>query len=43
MFPVSAPLSLACNLVKSLTAAVIAQFAVETFSQTDDCPSHRAL
>lgn len=30
------------NLVRSLTAAVIAQVAVETFSQTDD-GSHRAL
>ena len=43
MFPDSAPLSSASNLVRSLTAAVIAEPAAETFSQTDDWPSHRAL
>lgn len=43
MFPDSDPLPLASNLVRSLTAAVIAQPVVETFSQTEDCPSHRTL
>ena len=43
MFPDSDPLPLVSNLVRSLTAAVIAQPVVETFSQTKDCPSHRTL